>query len=515
MNLGYLVARSARYWGKRIAIKDDNCERTYEELDDRSNRLANFFVAQGLTKGDKVATLAWNRNELVEGQVALLKGGFTRVPINARLSSAEVSHVCADSKVKILLADEAHDAAVKQVQADHPEIKILVFGSDDSALNYEAAIDGADDAPICVEVERSDVAVHHYTSGSSGVLKAAMQTVGNRRAMLRKMAFRSQLRPDFHEIYVHVGPITHASGQSIMALLSMGHTNIILARFDPDKYLETLEREKATQTYLVPTMINRILESPNRDKYDLSSLRMIRYGAAPISPARLKEATEFFGPILNQGYGAGEVCSSVTMLTEDDHRRALEEKPKLFASCGRPLFDTEVKIVDENGDECPINTRGEMVIRGPDVMAGYWNAPDLTAGVIKNGAYHTGDVAYADDEGYIFIVDRMKDMIVAGGFNIYPNEVENALFEHPAVFEACVVGAPDEDMGEKVAAVVVRREGVEVAPEDLADHCATVLGKFKKPAIVDFVDELPKNDAGKILRRVVRDGYWKDSDRKV
>ncbi|WP_108816866.1 class I adenylate-forming enzyme family protein [Loktanella sp. Alg231-35] len=515
MNLGYLVARSARYWRDRIALKDENGVKTYSELDERSNRLANLLSAKGLTKGDRVAVLAWNRNELVEVQVALLKGGFTRVPINARLSASEVTHICKDSGVKILLADAAHGTAANQASAEDPNLEILIFGSDDSETSYETALAAASDTPVCVDVALSDVAVHHYTSGSSGVLKAAMQTVGNRHALMRKMAFRSRLSPDQHEIFLHVGPITHASGMSILALLSMGHSNILLSRFDVDSYLTAVETEKATQTYLVPTMINRIVSTDTRHDYDLSSLRMVRYGAAPISPTRLKEAIDFFGPILNQGYGGGETCSSVTMLTEADHKRAVGDKPELLSSCGRPMFDTIVRIVDDNGVETPIGERGELVISGPDVMAGYWNAPDLTAEAIKDSVYHTGDIAYADDEGYIFIVDRKKDMIVSGGFNVYPNEVEHALYEHPGVFEACVVGAPDPDMGEMVAAVVVRRPGASVTEEELANHCATVLGKFKKPGIVSFVDELPKNDAGKVLRRVLRDGYWKEADRKV
>nr|WP_051902107.1 AMP-binding protein [Photobacterium sanctipauli] len=373
----------------------------------------------------------------------------------------------------------------------------------------------SDTSAQLAQVQEDDIAVLHYTSGSSGVLKAAMQTVGNRLSILHKVIYRAKLNPDHPETMVHVGPITHASGMSIMPLLTQGHKHVILSRFDVDNFLGTVESEQAQQTYLVPTMINRILAHENRHKYDISSLRQIRYGAAPISAARLKEAIEFFGPILNQGYGAGEVNHSVCMLSEADHASAINGNPDLLNSCGRPLFETEVKIIDENGNPQPVGVRGEMVIRGKDVMKGYWNAPALTEKVLINGYYHTGDIAYSDEEGYLFIVDRKKDMIVSGGFNIYPNEVENTLYNHQAVFEACVVGAPDPDLGEVVKAVVVLKDGSNVSESKLIDHCTKELGKFKKPDSIDFVASLPKNNAGKIQRRDVRATYWKDEDRQI
>jgi acyl-CoA synthetase (AMP-forming)/AMP-acid ligase II len=513
MNLGNLVTRSALFWAERVALKDERVELTYAQLDDRTNRLAAALTGLGVVKGDRVAVLSWNRVEIAEAEVALLKGGFVRVPINARLSADEVVHVCADSEVRVLITDEAHLAAAQHALAKNSGLQTLLVMGDGGS--FEDALAQADNSPVSVETDPDDIVVHHYTSGSSGVLKAAMHSLRNRRAILRKITFRSRLYPDQPETFLHVGPITHVSGMALMPLLAQGHTNVILSRFDVDMYLSTLQAEKVTQTYLVPTMINRILAAPNRGDYDLSSLKLLRYGAAPISPARLREAVEFFGPILNQGYGAGEVCSSVTLLTEADHALAMNGRPELFSSCGRALFETEVKVVDDEGNALPVGEAGELVVKGEDVMQGYFNAPELTAPVLKNGRYHTGDIAYIDDTGYIFIIDRKKDMIVTGGFNVYPNEVEHALFERAEVFEACVVGVPDADLGEAVKAVVVARDGAEIDAEALITHCADKLGKFKKPHSVDVVAELPKNDAGKILRRQVRNRYWAGSDRKV
>lgn len=516
MNIGSLVVRAARFWGDRIALKDEQKTVTYSELDERSNRLVNALNDLGVNKGDRVGVLAWNRAEIVEAEVALYKGGFIRVPINARLSAQEAVHVCNDSQASVLIVDPQHLEAATLALAECPTVShILVMGTDVAENSLEAALSNASADLELPDLSTEDVAVLHYTSGSSGVLKAAMQTVGNKLSTVRKLTYRARIHVDRAETMVHVGPITHASGMSILPLLVQGHTHVILSRFDVDSYLATLEREKAAQTYLVPTMINRILASENKDKYDLSNLRQIRYGAAPISAARLKEAIEFFGPILNQGYGSGELNHSVCILTEADHASAMNGHPERLTSCGRAVFDTEVIIVDDNGNEMPTGERGEMVVRGQDVMKGYWNAPDLTEAALINGYYHTGDIAYMDEYGYLFIVDRKKDMIVSGGFNVYPNEVENALYHHPSVFEACVVGAPDPDMGEVVKAVIVLNDGYQANEAELIEHCANELGKFKKPESVDFVQELPKNNNGKIQRRDVRAVYWEGQDRQV
>jgi acyl-CoA synthetase (AMP-forming)/AMP-acid ligase II len=510
-------------WGDFCALKDATTSRSYRQLEDRTNRLANVLLELGLKKGDRAATLSWNRCELAECEVTFYKAGLARVPINARLSEDESLHVINDSGASVLIADPEHRPAAERALEECPSLKaVLLMGEEATTSNplfsLEERLAQASSDPIALDMELDDVAVLHYTSGSSGVLKAAMQTVGCRQAALRKLIFRCNLRPasDAHqEKMIHVGPITHVSGMTIMPLLCLGHCNIIKPRFDAEDFLKTVEDERATHTYLVPTMINRILAQQNKESFDISSLKLVRYGAAPISPARLKQAVQFFGPILNQGYGAGEVSSSVTVLTEEDHAEAANGKEELFSSCGRPLFDTEVKVVDDNGVEMPIGERGEIVVRGSDVMKGYWNAPDLTAPVLINGYYHTGDIAYVDERGYLFIVDRKKDMIVTGGFNVYPNEVEKALFAHPAVYEACVVGVPDKDLGEAIKAVVVLNDQESTDAEQLITHCADQLGKFKKPHSIDFVSDLPKNNSGKIQRRDVRSRYWADGERQI
>jgi acyl-CoA synthetase (AMP-forming)/AMP-acid ligase II len=240
------------------------------------------------------------------------------------------------------------------------------------------------------------------------------------------------------------------------------------------------------------------------------------YGAAPIAKARVKQALEVFGPVLAQGYGTSETTSVTTFLTPEDHVNALQgENQERLASCGRPHFDTEVKIVDENGEELPPGEIGEIVMRGPDLMLGYYKDEQQTTKAIRNGWIHTGDMAKRDEEGYIFIMDRKQDMIITGGWNVFPSEVEQALASHPAVSDVCVVSEPDDKWGEAIKGVVVLKEGHTATEQELVDHCVKSLAGYKKPRSVDFVDELPKNPNGKILRRVVKEKYWRDKDRRV
>lgn len=525
MNLGELISRSAQHYPDRIALQDDRATISFKQLDERTNQLANALTNMGVVAGDKVAILAWNRSEIVEVEMALYKAGLVRVPINARLSDEEVVQVCIDSQAEVLITDAAHKSAAKLVMERCENVHLLsVIDSFKECMenfksscffDYESLINKASKFFGCKDVSSSDLAVLHYTSGSSGVLKAAMQTFGNRLAMLHKMVYRIGLRPDVHETCLHVAPITHVSGMSLLALLSKGNTNIIMSRFDAEQVLKTIQDMQVSHVYLVPTMINRILALPNKSDYQHTHLKMVRYGSAPIAPTRLKEAIEYFGPILDQGYGAGETCSSVTVLTGEDHAAAINGKPHLLASCGRAIFSTQVDIVDEEGNKLPIGEQGELVIKGPDVMVGYWNAQELTDQVLRDGYYHTGDVAYMDKEGYIYLVDRLKDMVVSGGFNVYPNEVERVLYKHPSVYEACVVGVPDIDLGEAIQAVVVLKDKAVANEIELTEHCRDHLAKFKLPKRISFVEELPKNGNGKIQRREVKDAFWQNQDRRV
>lgn len=511
MELGTITARAARYWPNRTALIDARQRLSFAQLEARVRGLVGALSGSGARRGDRIAVQAWNRVEVVEVEVACYKGGFVKVPLNARLTVDETLHMLRDSNALVLVADAEHAAAVSARRSEVPELKLIV----DVDGGYEAFIAAGPAEDLQVTTDADDVAVLHYTSGSSGVLKAAMQTFGNRRAMLRKFLMAPMRRAMPGDVQAHVGPITHASGMNLMYLMYCGATSLLLPRFEETELLTAIARERVTRLFMVPTMINRLVNHTEIARYDLSSLRLVLYGAAPMAPALVEKAIALFGPILAQGYGAGETNSMVTILTEQDHVDALASNPKRLASCGRCYAETDVRVLSPEGKEVSPGEVGEIVVSGEDVMKGYWRAPELTAEALIDGYYRTGDLATVDEEGYIYIVDRKKEMIISGGFNIYPAEVEQVLYAHADIYEAAAVGIPDEEWGETIKAVVVLKPGHEPNPDDILSHCNARLPGFKRPRSVDFVEELPKNPNGKIVRRLVREPYWAGRERRV
>ncbi|MFI0349371.1 class I adenylate-forming enzyme family protein [Actinomadura sp. 9N407] len=515
LNLGAYLTRSARYWPDEPALVCADRSWTFRQLEQEANRLASALVARGLRPGDAVASLAWNRGELVVVEFALYKAGLTRAPINARLGRAEIEHILGYAPVRALIFDAAHgaDALAALGAAGTDCLPVRLDGEDDDALRYAQLLAEGDDVPVYVEVGEHDACVLNFTSGSTGTLKAATQTFGNRLANMRKQLMSDESRPRPGARYLACGPITHAAGMGLLAGVFGGSTTHILPGWDVERFLDTVEREGITATFMVPTMLNMLLAHPGLDERDLSSLTSLRIGGAPISPRRLREAVERFGPIIAQGYGLGETTSIVAGLSSADIAAAVESDPELLASCGRAAFDTEIRVVDDGGRELGPREVGEIIVRGPDCVREYWREPELTAQTFENGWVRTGDLAWMREDGYLFIVDRRKDMIISGGFNIYCTEVEAALYEHPAVREACVVGVPDERWGEAVKAVVVTAH--DVTEEELAAFCADRLDRFKKPRSVDFVAALPVNRNGKVDRKAVREPYWAGTARRV
>jgi acyl-CoA synthetase (AMP-forming)/AMP-acid ligase II len=343
-----------------------------------------------------------------------------------------------------------------------------------------------------------------------------MQTVGNRMASLRKIVM-GRMHAQRNDVLMLCGPITHASGMFIQPMLYQGVTVLLMERFQPAEILEAIEKHRVTMCFFVPAMINALLAEPGIRTRDLSSLRLVSYGAAPMSPSRIREAWAAFGPVLAQGYGAGETTGGVIALGIDDHALAIEGgRPELLSACGRPACESDVQVLDAQGRAVEGDEIGEICVRGPDVFAGFWRAPEPTREALgEDGWLHTGDLARVDREGYIHIVDRKKEMLVSGGFNVYPTEVEAVLAQHDAVYEVCVIGVPDDHWGEAVKAIVVLREGACAEAGELMDFCRGRLADFKRPRSVDFADHLPKNANGKLSRKDVREPYWRGRDRRV
>ncbi|MDG9722655.1 MULTISPECIES: AMP-binding protein [unclassified Streptomyces] len=525
MNLGTYLSRSARYWPQAPALVCGDRSWTFAELENSANRLASALAARGLRPGDAVASVAWNRGELVEIEFALYKAGLTRAPINARLGRGEIEHLLRYAPVRALVFDAAHreDALAAIAAAGTGCLPVPLDDTpagtespDASAVTYATLLTEGDAAPFLVEQSENDPCVLNFTSGSTGALKAAVQTVGNRLANMRKQLMSDESRPRPGTRYLACGPITHATGMGLLAGVFGGSTTYVLPTWSPRSFLETVERERVTATFLVPAMVNMVLAHPDAARHDLSSLTSVRIGGAPISPQRLREAVDFFGPVVAQGYGLGETTSVVAGLSAEEVARAVKEDPELLQSCGRAAYDTEVRVVDEKGREPGPREVGEVIVRGPDCVREYWREPELSAETFRDGWVHTGDLAWMREDGYLFLVDRKKDMIISGGFNIYCTEVEAALYEHPAVQEACVVGVPDETWGEAVRAVVVPGPGdTGVTADELIAFCAERLDRFKKPRAVDFVTALPHNRNGKLDRKAVREPYWAHAARRV
>ncbi|HEU0202225.1 MAG TPA: long-chain fatty acid--CoA ligase [Burkholderiaceae bacterium] len=515
------MARSARFWPERPAILFRDRAVTYRELEQRSNRLAHALSALGLKRGDRVAVVSPNRPEIVELECALYKAGLVKVALNSRLAPNELADALANAEPAACLAGPEHRAMVDDAAAGPTTLRHRIAfaptqGAPAGWLDYEALLARAPDTHIHADMQPDELAVLHYTSGSTGKLKAAMQTVGNRMASLHKNVM-GRMHAGPGDVLLLSGPITHASGMFIQPMLFQGVTILLMERFVPAEILEAIEKHRVTMCFFVPAMIYALLAEPSIRTRDLSSLRLLSYGAAPMSPARIREAWGAFGPVLSQGYGAGETTGGVVGLTTADHARAIEgDRPELLSACGRPFCESDVQVLDESGKPVSGDAIGEICVRGPDVFAGYWRAPELTRDAIgTDGWLRTGDLARVDDEGYIFIVDRKKEMLVSGGFNIYPSEVESVLAQHPAVYEVCVVGVPDEHWGETVKAVVVLRNGEQASGEDIMNFCRGRLADFKRPRSVDFVPNLPKNNNGKLSRKDVREYYWRGRERRV
>ena len=516
MSFAYFLHRAARYWGDRVALIHRDRQLSFRQLDERSTRLANALLALGLRKGDRVAVQSRNCTELVEIECALYKAGLVKAALNPRFTVHEASDVVENCTPRVMIAGNGYTALSRETPGFSSIETFVAIGADAPGyVSYEALVERGSPAAPDYRPRADDLAVLHFSSGSTGRIKAAMQTYGNRLASLRKLLLGMDRPARPGDRLALIGPVTHASGMLMQPYLFNGATLVLFDAFEPARFLADVERLRITHAFMVPAMINMILAEPTLDHVDLSSLKMLGYGAAPMAPARIEEAWKRIGPVLSQGYGASESTSGVTHLSIADHAHALACNPARLASCGRPLGETEVRVVDDQGREVSGDAVGEIVIRGDDVFQGYWGAPEATAEVLVDGWLRTGDLARVDEEGFIYLVDRRKDMIISGGFNVYPNEVEATLYRHPDVLEACVIGVPDDKWGEAVKAVIVLRPGREAAADELVAHCRAQLADYKLPRSVSFVGELPKNASGKLARKLVREAYWQGATRGI
>jgi long-chain acyl-CoA synthetase len=520
-NIGEIVILNSNYSPNKRAIVDFRKEFTWKEVNERVNRLANALLDLGCRKGDRIALLSYNSSEYVEITFACGKLGLVFVPLNFRLALKEIEYILQDSTPTTLFFGEEFSEIASSLMPNFSLNYIGIGNKMKWAKEYEELIESNSPVePFTEEVTGDDPAEILYTSGTTGLAKGVLHTHRARLEGLLTLVMLSNL--DRNDAYlVNVPPLFHGGGLVWMLASAYVGASIIISElrgFDAKAILDTVQKESITILPLVPITIMQLIDFPYLERYDFSSLRLIFYATAPMPIGPLRKAIDIFGNIFMQLYGLTEAGPTVTCLGIEDHdisELSDAEAEKRLRSCGRPCSGIFVKIVDDNGEEVAPHTVGEIVVKSTDILDCYWNKEEESRKTIRDGWLYTGDLATYDEDHFIYLVDRKKDMIISGGENIYPAEVEGVIYEHPAVDQCAVIGVPDDQWGEAVKAFVVTVKGQKITEKELIEFCKNSLASYKKPKSVEFLDELPRNPQGKILKQVLREKYWVTRDRRI
>jgi long-chain acyl-CoA synthetase len=503
---------------EKIAAVCGNTRLTFRQIVERAARLASALDRLGIRSGDRVAVLALNCHRFFELYYGVPQMGAVIVPINFRIPPSEIKYILDHSGARALAVDDTLAPLVDAVRPQLETVEHFISISDvprDGYLSYEALLSNASPEYAAPPIDEDELMGLFYTSGTTGEPKGVMLTHANIVANVRHV--EAAYHYDADSIYLHSAPMFHlADGAATFSYASRGSTQVFIPRFEPQATLEAIQRERVTHALLVPTMINFVLQVPNLVDYDLSSLRHVTYGASPIAPEVLRRAMQVFGCNFGQGYGLTEASPLLTVLNPDDHRRAIDSNERLLASCGKAVPGVEVRVVDVDGRDVQPGEVGEIIAHGPNIMRGYWRRNEDTANTIIDGWLHTGDLATVDAEGYLYLVDRKKDMIVTGGENVFSTEVEAVLYAHPAVKEAAVIPVPDVQWGEAVHACIALKDHHRASAEELIEFCRSRLASYKVPRSIEIIDgELPKGGTGKILKKQLRERYWQGRERRI
>ena len=523
-NLAAILERSARYHGDRTAVVDGALRLTYREMARRVAGIDAGLRRLGVGEGDVVAMLMLNSHRHLELWFAIPRGGAVINDLNIRLAPAELAFILEDCGAVALIVDDAFAPLGAELAEGSSTIETVIYAGDGEApagaVAYEELASASGPLEPPRDVAEDTLAGIFYTGGTTGLPKGAMLTHRSLTENAKHVLIAWGYRED--DAYLHAAPMFHlGDGCSTYAITALGGRHVIIPAFDPELTLATIEAERVTRTLLVPTMLNLIVNHPAVRTRDLSSLRRVIYGASPMPDELLRQVMEAIDSCeWAQAYGMTEASPLVSFLPPEDHvrgRAGEEPHATRLRSAGRPVLGVEVSIRRPDGSEAGVGEAGEIWIRGANLMAGYWNRDEETAGaLVEGGWYRSGDAAHVDGDGYVYIVDRVKDMIISGGENVYSTEVENALYGHPAVLEAAVFGVPDPQWGERVHAAVVLADGQDVDEQELIAHCRTRISGYKVPRSVEFhVDPLPKSGAGKILKRDLRKPHWEQQGRQV
>jgi len=520
-HVGAALERAGRLFGDSEAVVDGEQRWSYAEL---QRRVAGFDAGLdglGLKAGDVVGVLGMNSAAHLVSWMAIPRSGRILNDLNFRLAPAELEFILGDSAARALMVDDAFLEAGRALADGCETVEHLIYmgagETPEGCLSF-AEISAAEGRPAAA-LHPDAIAGIFYTGGTTGLPKGAMLTHRNLVANAKHTLIAIGYATD--DTYLHAAPMFHlANGASVFALTWVGGRHTIIPAFDPALWLKTVAGERVTRGLLVPTMINMVVNHPDAQGADLSSLRSMLYGASPMPEELLRAAMRLFPCDWIQAYGMTEAAPIVTCLTAEDHRRgAAGEQPfaTRLRSAGAPVVGVEAEVRRADGAPADVDEPGEIWVRGPNIMKGYWNRPEETAAALDDeGWYHSGDAAYVDADGYLYIVDRVKDMIISGGENVYCTEVENAIYQHAAVLEAAVFGVPDEQWGERVHAAIVLKPEASAGEEEIIEHCRALIAGYKLPRSIDFhAEALPKSGAGKLLKRELRKPYWEGRERQV
>jgi acyl-CoA synthetase (AMP-forming)/AMP-acid ligase II len=514
-NVPDVVRYRARVSPDSTALIQGQTHLSYAQLDASTNRVAHALIRAGAKPGDVVSYIGKNSIPFFEVLYGANKANCALLPLNWRLAAPELNQIIDDAKPVLIFADKDLLPLIEKAQEGLTHISVIV--PIDSANEADDSIaqwcQDASDTDPAVTIQPRDVALLMYTSGTTGRSKGVELSHQG----LNYMRLCEHFEPEFQwrpeDVLLMVMPNFHLLGAAIpVQAMYNGSTVSILPVLEPGRLLEVLQRDRPTIVVLAPTVIQMVLDHPNAANTDFSSLRLVMYAGSPINAQLLKRALLEMKCQFMQFYGATETSGAATILRPDQHDLVNEAKLK---SCGTPLPLIEIKVVDSAGNELPKGEIGELLIRSPAIFLGYRNQPEATAAVLRNGWYRTGDAGYVDTDGLIYLVDRVKDMIVSGGENVYSAEVEQALQKHPAVSMSAVIGAPDARWGEKVVAVVVLKKDASATADEITQHCRSLIAGYKVPKEIRFADALPISPAGKILKRVLRQDLWQGNDRAV
>ncbi len=516
MNISTITSKWANLDPERPALVDvpSNRRISFGALEGRIRRLSNALAAAGLAKGDRVGVLSKNSIEYFEIYYACARGGFIAQPMNWRLADTEIARIVEDGEPSVFVSErefrETRDAVRGQLSLD---ISYLEYG-EGSDGSYEALLESGADEDPARNVGGDDPVLILYTGGTTGLSKGALHTHHSLYMGMLNQTVAERIVPG--DVYMLTGQMFHIPVALAMNYMAHG-CPVVLMNFEAKAALEIIQAERVSAFLGITTMLNWMMAVEDFDSYDLSSLRNIQYGGGPMPASVVKAALDKFPCTLIQGYGQTEGMT-MTFLSQEDHHEAVNgNHAERLNSCGREGFVTRVRVVDEAGNDVPKDgsTPGEIIVQSEANMVGYWRKPELTAATLRDGWMWTGDVAVWDAEGYVFIVDRAKDMIISGGENIYSTQVEAAIHKHPGVLECAVIGVPDDEWGEAVKAVVVMKPGETATEQEIIDIAREHLASYQKPRSVDFVESLPKAPTGKILKRDLRDPYWQTQEKKV